>query len=240
MGRIAVTGRMQGPLRSVLTAGIYALSAWLSLHADIVGLNFTPYWPPAAFAVVCIRAWGWAGVIGVLLGSGFLNTVITPNPPVLMVLFALGAAVSAGLAARLLVWTGFDAALGRVRDALALLLSATATTLAGISGPLSLKLLSSEARPWLHDIQVWSIGDALGYLVCAPACFAAHRLRVRRLPWWETVALTAATIGSAALAFWVLQPAPGLLGPAVFLVFPPLLGRRCAWAGPAQRGRCCW
>ncbi|MFM2090221.1 MAG: hypothetical protein RLZZ127_710 [Planctomycetota bacterium] len=223
-------------IRCLATAVLYGAICELALLAAYSSIALCAFWPAAAVAMVCIWRWRWAGVAGVFAGSLALSAIGPDFHAGAAIGIALGR-TGAGLAgAWFLRWAGFDPAFARVRDALLLLVASGSSAIAGLAGAFTIVALDPDG-PWLLIARTWTLGDALGILACAPALFTLGPMRDLRSRIPEAALLVAVTVACAVLVYLVLEPELGVTGPALFLVFPPLLwaalrfgARGAAWA----------
>jgi signal transduction histidine kinase/ActR/RegA family two-component response regulator len=149
----------------------YFIAAKLGLSMAFVAEQVTVVWPPtgiALSALILLGNWIWPGI---WLGAFAANA--TANEPIGV---ALGIASGNTLEALAGVWllrrVGFDEALVRLRDVLALILVAAvvSTTISATIGGLSLVL--GGLQPWTSFRSLWThwwLGDAIGALLVAPA-----------------------------------------------------------------------
>jgi integral membrane sensor domain MASE1 len=223
-------------VRCLATAVLYAITCELALLAAYSSIALCAFWPAAAVALVCIWRWRWAGVAGVMSGSLALSAITVDAHAGAAIAIAAGRTAAGMAGAWFLRWAGFDPDFTRVRDALLLLVASASSVVAGLIGASSILYLD-PGSPWLLVLRTWTSGDALGILACAPAFFTLGPVRELRTRIAEITALVAATTVCAVLVYLVLEPRLGVTGPALFLVFPPLLwaalrfgARGAAWA----------
>jgi signal transduction histidine kinase len=160
-------------LRFLLQLAVVALAYWfaarLSLQLALVHGQVTPIWPPTGIALVAILVFGRRVWPGIFLAALAVNLPIGPSP--------LGAAaIAAGntlaplVAAALLKRLGFRIELDRLRDAIAIVLSALVGMTISASAGTSVLVLSGSAPgdTFWSTWAVWWTGDAMGVLLVAP------------------------------------------------------------------------
>jgi integral membrane sensor domain MASE1 len=210
-------------LRILVLAGAYYGAAKLGLTLAFAHRSVTAVWPPTGIALAAVVLWGyrvWPGItLGALLANGWTGV---PIETVLGI--TLGNTLEALAGAYLLARAGFDSALRRVRDVLALVvLAAIVSTLVsatigvaslGLGGELSWDDLGSTFR-------VWWLGDMCGDLVVAPfvLLFVGHLREAPRDRWLEAMVLLALLAAVALILF-------GEDKPLAYVAFPFLI-----WAG---------
>jgi len=157
-------------LQLLVLVGVYFAAVRLGLAlADAHG-NVSSVWPPSGIAIAALLIFGtrlWPGIaIGALLANFSTGTPILASVGI-----AVGNALEALLAVWLLRRVGFENALERVRDAIALaifaaLLSPVPSATIGVT---SLCVTGSASwDQWWHLWRVWWAGDAFGALVVTP------------------------------------------------------------------------
>jgi len=191
--------------RIAILAAVYIAAARLGLMMNAVAGFATLVWAPTGIALVALLCGGmrlWPGVaVGALVANVWTGAPIA---------VACGIAAGNTLEAVLAVWTlrraGFDVALVRVRDVLALVgFAALASPVASATiGVASLYLggivtLAGTPAAW----RAWWLGDAIGDLVVAPALLALtggwHLPRPR---WGEAIALALALLALSTYLFF--------------------------------------
>jgi integral membrane sensor domain MASE1 len=209
---------------TALLAGVYVAAAKVAFALAVVQTSIAPIWPPSGIALAAVLLLGRRAVPGVALGA-FLFNASTPVPLWVSAMIAVGNTFEALAGAWLLRRAGFDRALHRVRDVLAL---------AGLAAPVSTAISASVGvgSLWASGTMggrslpsawvIWWAGDAAGILTVAPLLLLWSTRRWDRPPRLarvvEVTALAATLVLLAELALTVPT-----LGP--FLVFPAL-----AWA----------
>ena len=218
--------RSRGLANAVLqisVAVVYFAAAKAGLALASLVPQATLIWPPTGIALAAVVLLGLRVAPGIALGA-FLANLRTAEPVWTAAGIALGNTLEAVAAGWLLGQVGFRARLGRLRDAVALVLfgAAVSTTLSATIGVTS--LCAGGVQPWSQFGPVWAIwwlGDAGGALVVAPLL-----LTWSARPWqrWngrrraELVALWLATCAVGAIAFG--QGALARESPLGYLAFP--------------------
>jgi signal transduction histidine kinase len=194
----------------VLYAGAIACVAVAYYLAGRIGLELAylngavaALWPPAGLGLAVLFLYGLRMWPGIVIGDLWLGDYSTPIGTVLgqTVGNTLALVVAAALLRRL---TGGRAALDRVVDVLALVGCAlVAAVVSAAFGPLSLRLGDVIAADELGRVfRTWTLGDAAGVLVVAPALmtWASSGLRdVRRRDLVEGIVVLVALIVLAEL-----------------------------------------
>jgi signal transduction histidine kinase len=190
LGRDAAT-RSVGALDhgAVRYAGAVALVALLYYGAGRVGLELAyldgavaALWPPAGLGLALLFLYGIRLWPGIVLGDLWLADFSTPPGTVLAQTF--GNTVALVIAALLLRrLTRGRGSLERVSDVLALVACAVVAALVSAAfGPLSLRLGDVIAPDELGRVfRTWTLGDAAGVLVVAPAILVVCSITV-----WNT------------------------------------------------------
>ncbi|MFP2927236.1 MASE1 domain-containing protein [Pyxidicoccus sp. 3LG] len=213
-------------LEVLALALVYFAVGRLGLSVATVGGNVSPVWPPTGVALAALVLLGPSRWPGIFLGAWAVTWSTGVTLPV-SVGVATGNTLAGVLGALLLRRVGFDTALGRIRDVVALCAGAGAvcTGLSSVLGPLVLVL--GDVLGWEdlgRAIRVWWVGDLMGVLVMAPPLLLLKRVRwPRRLG--EASLVAGLTAGLGAAIFFL----PGLdlsaQHAATFLLFPS-----SAWA----------
>jgi signal transduction histidine kinase len=149
-------------------AAIYFAAAKLGLTMAFVAEQVTSVWPPTGIALAAVLLFGPGIWPGIALGA-FITNLTSHAPAAVAAGIALGNTLEALIGARLLHRLGFDPALARLRDVLALILTAgVSTTLSATIGVTSLCLGGVQPCTALPALWwLWWIGDAMGDLVMA-------------------------------------------------------------------------
>jgi len=174
------------PLRG---RALWAVSAVVLLSYAVVGAATltvgqltglaSPIWPAAGIALAATYVWGWRVVPAVLLGSILANgstlarqDVLTWSALAVTVVIGLGAAIQAGVGARLVATAvGTNSTLTKSRDIVlflilggpvASLIGATFATLAQVGS--DLVSVDRASALWI----TWWVGDSIGVVIFAP------------------------------------------------------------------------
>jgi PAS domain S-box-containing protein len=165
-------GRIDLPLLvSILAVAVtYVVFAKIGFMLAFATQQVTAVWPPAGIAVAALLLRGYRVWPGVLLGA-FAANALTHEPLLTAALIGVGNTLGPLLGAFLLRRVGFDVALERVRDVVALVLfgSALAMTITATNGVVNLALAGIVS--WSNFASVWSLwwtGDSMGVLLVAP------------------------------------------------------------------------
>lgn len=210
------------PVRGVVLAGAYLISAAISLQFSLVGDVVTPVWPPAGIAVVGLMVWGRRYWPWITLAALAVNLPRTPT-----VLAAVGIAAGNTLAPLLATYLlnrfRFDRRFRRMTDAVTLVL---AGALGSMSVSATVGTWSLLQAGWITNDDfagtwsVWWAGDALGVLVFVPLllCVRADLKPLAGKParWLEAALL----FGSLGVLASLTLP---LHFPARYLLFPLLI-----------------
>jgi diguanylate cyclase (GGDEF)-like protein len=155
----------------------YYVTAIPSLRLALVRGQVTPIWPPTGIALVFLLWFGNRLWPGIAVAAFLVNVPIGPSLWVALGI-AAGNTLAPVVAATLLRKADFRTDLGRLRDAISIVLLAAllAMTISATGGTLSL-LLSGAIRPhaFLSTWSVWWTGDAMGVLVVAPFLLSLRR-----------------------------------------------------------------
>jgi signal transduction histidine kinase len=167
-----------------LTTGLVALAYYLvgriGLELAYLDGAVAALWPPAGLGLAVLVLLGPRVIPGIVIGDLWLGDYSTPLGTVLAQ--TVGNTVALVIAAALLRRiTKGRYALDRVRDVLGLALSAVVAALVSAAfGPLALRLGGVIPTSELDDVfRTWTLGDACGVLVVAPAVltWAVYGLR---------------------------------------------------------------
>jgi PAS domain S-box-containing protein len=151
-------------------AAVYYGAARLGLKLGFVE-QVSAIWPPTGIALAAVLLYGYWSLPGIALGA-LLANVTAHEPLWTACAIAIGNMLEAFSAAWLLrTVAGFDPALGRLRDVLALVFLAAglSTAVSATIGVTSLCL--GHVQPWRDFASLWGVwwlGDAVGNLVVAP------------------------------------------------------------------------
>ena len=153
-----------------LIAAAYYLAGRIGLELAYLDGAVAAIWPPAGLGLAVLVLYGPRAVPGIVVGDLLLADFSTPLGTVLAQ--TVGNTVSVVLAAMLLLrLTGGRTGLDRVADVLALIVCAlVAALISAAFGPLALRLGGVITAGELDDVfRTWTLGDAAGTLVVAPA-----------------------------------------------------------------------
>ena len=208
-------------------AGVYFAAAKLGLSLAFVAEQVSAVWPPTGIALAAVLLFGSRVWPGIALGAFLANATAHETP-----LVASGIAVGNTLEALAGAWllkrlAGFDNALGRLKDAVALVVLAAGASTAVSATVGVVCLCLSGMHPWTAFGSLWGVwwlGDATGDLVVAPLLLAwmaapqRDRWPGRRLA--EAGALLAGLAGVSGAVFVAAgrHPVPGY--PLEYALFP--------------------
>ncbi len=227
--------------RSGLTLGlvvIYVITARLGFQLATVAEQVTTIWAPTGISLAALLLWGPRLWPAVWLGA-FMANAVTAAPLWTAAAIATGNALEALLAMWLLRRDpAFDVRLGRLRDAVRLIIwgAGTATALSATIGVTTLCL--AAVQPWSNFGELWLawwLGDALGALVVTPAILTtvlSWNDRNRRT-WLQLILLVSACVAVTHSVFGqVLGPAFGQ-GLLHYIVFPIVIVAAFRFGQPA-------
>jgi diguanylate cyclase (GGDEF)-like protein len=186
----------------------YYVTAIPSLHLALVRGQVTPIWPPTGIALVFLLWFGNRLWPGIAVAAFLVNLPISPSLVVALGITA-GNTLAPMVAATLLRKADFRTDLGRLRDAISIVLLAAllAMTISASGGTLSL-MLSGAIRPhaFLSTWSVWWTGDAMGVLVVAPFLLSLRRREdPARLSWSRRAEAALLFLGLGLVASLVFQ-----------------------------------
>jgi integral membrane sensor domain MASE1 len=153
----------------LLLAIAYVATALLGFSLAFAVKQVTAVWPPTGIAVAALLLWGPRVWPGIFLGA-FASNALAHEP--LWTAAAIGASNTLGPLAVVAILRafGFDNALDRVRDVIALIVAAAAgMTITATNGVAQLAL--AGIAPWPSYANVWWTwwaGDTVGTLLFAP------------------------------------------------------------------------
>jgi integral membrane sensor domain MASE1 len=204
----------------IVIAAVYFGAAKLGLALAFTTPNVTAIWPPTGIALAALVLGGRRLWPGVALGA-FLANVTTDVPLYTTLGITVGNTLEAVVGALLLQRVGFDPALRRLRDiiALAVLAGLVSTAIAATIGVASLslgnELNDSAASVW----RVWWLGDLGGNLLVAPFILVA----VTHWPYREVLGhpLEAAVLFAVLIGVSLVAFGTGVA--LAYLVFPILM-----------------
>jgi signal transduction histidine kinase len=172
----------------VISTGLIALAYYLAgrVGLELAYLNgaVAALWPPAGLGLAVLVLYGPRAVPGIVIGDLFLGDFSTPLATVLAQ--TVGNTVALIVAAQLLLrLTNGRRRLDRMSDVLAFIVCAlVAAVISAAFGPTALRLGGVITTDELGGVfRTWTLGDAAGVLVVAPAVltWAAGGLRgIRR------------------------------------------------------------
>jgi signal transduction histidine kinase/integral membrane sensor domain MASE1 len=200
-----------------LVALAYYLAGRAGLELAYLDGAVAAAWPPAGLGLAVIFLYGPRMVPGIVIGDLLLADFSTPIGTVLAQ--TAGNTVAVVVAAELLRLTGSRGELDRVRDVLTFIAAAlVAAIVSAAFGPTALWLgdvISTDALARVY--RTWTLGDAAGVLIVAPAILTwatAGRPRLRRRELFEAGVLLVVLVVLAELTPQRDVP---------YIVFPALL-----------------
>jgi signal transduction histidine kinase/integral membrane sensor domain MASE1 len=198
-----VPGALRTAGRAAAVGAAYFAAARLGLLLAFAAEQVTVVWPPTGIALAALLLIGRAATPGIWLGALAAN--LTIGEPLIT---ALGIATGNTLEALAAVWllqkVGFNRALERLRDVLALLglgagLAPAVSATLGVTSlcATGVQAWSSFGSLW----RVWWLGDAMGVVLAAPVVLTWARGRRLRWPRRRVVeaAVLFVTLGAVAL-----------------------------------------
>lgn len=213
----------------LLLAAVYYGLARLSLLLALVQHNAAPVWPATGLSLAALLIGGYRMWPGVALGA-FAATAFSPTGPVVALGITIGNTLEALAGAYLFRWwAGPRVDLGRVRDAVGLivlcgLLSTVISTAVGVGTLHAMGEVSPEM--FRKVLMVWWAGNISGCIVFAPLL----------LTWrfWRPRSLSARDLGEAFLLVVLIAAVCdlefGFLGVSAatnytmaFALFPPMV-----------------
>jgi signal transduction histidine kinase/integral membrane sensor domain MASE1/CheY-like chemotaxis protein len=209
----------------IAVAALYFGAAKAGLALASLAPQVTLVWPATGLALAAVLLFGLRVWPAIALGA-FLANVTTEAPPLVAAGIAAGNTLEAVTGGWLLERAGFRPRLGRLEDALALVVcgALVSTLVSATIGVTS--LCAGGLQPWSQFEALWStwwLGDAGGDLVVAPLllCWAGR-------PWrrWgardaaELAALSLATCATGWIAFGPPLGALAEESPLDYLAFP--------------------
>ena len=172
---------------TAVIAAAYYLAGRIGLELAYLDGAVAAIWPPAGLGLAVLVLYGPRAIPGIVIGDLLLGDFSTPIGTVLAQ--TVGNTVAVVIAAVLLLrLTGGRTGLDRVTDVLALIICAVVAALVSAAfGPTALRLGGVITTAELDDVyRTWTLGDAAGTLVVAPAIltwatFGARGVRRRDL-----------------------------------------------------------
>jgi signal transduction histidine kinase len=189
----------------VALAGLYVGAAKLGIELSVSEGVITPVWAPTGIALAALVLFGLRFWPAIAVGAFVANAISGASLPEAAAI-SVGNTLEAVVGALLLLRVGFNPALGRVRDVLALigLAALLSTTLSATNGVTALWISgdvsgSSYGSDWL----LWWIGDAMGALIVAPLLMVWFTTppKLDRARTLEGLGLLALLIGLSSLVF---------------------------------------
>jgi signal transduction histidine kinase len=157
-------------IATALVAAAYYGAGKLGLELAYLDGAVAAIWPPAGLGLAVLFLYGWRVVPGIVIGDLLLGDYSTPLGTVLAqtVGNTVALVVAAALLRRL---TNGRAQLEHVRDVLSFIACAVvAAVVSAAFGPTALRLGGVIAADELGEVyRTWTLGDAAGTLVVAPA-----------------------------------------------------------------------
>ncbi|MET9022717.1 MASE1 domain-containing protein [Actinopolymorpha sp. NPDC004070] len=214
-------------LAIVVTTAAYLLAAQPGLLKELGEPGMASLvWPASGVALAAILIFGLKAWPGVALGAFAATWAAFNRPPLVALGIAVEATVGAVLAYVLLRRAGFKNDLGRVRDAVALVVCGAGvgmvTDAAIRSGVLVLAGIAPAREYGALMLHSW-LGSGLGVLVVTPFLLVLRRISLRRTPLdvWRLVEAVGLFVCTLGVSWWVI--AGGKSGNELFLVFPLLI-----------------
>ena len=163
-----------------LVAAAYYVAGRFGLALAYLDGAVAAAWPPAGLGLAAVVLYGKRVVPGIVIGDLLLGDFSTPLGTVLAQTVGNTLAVVLG-AMLLLRLTGGRTGLDRVGDVLALIACAlTAAVISAAFGPTALRLGGVISAAELDDVyRTWTLSDAAGALVVAPAVLTWATWRTR-------------------------------------------------------------
>src|SRR5512135_2198673 len=168
------TGKGRDWVRGGLVALAYFATSQLGLEFAHVGHSVTLFWPPSGIALAALLIFGWRIFPAIALGEFFAN--LGGGLPVTTILgFSCGNALEGLLGFYLLNQRGFDVHLKTLRDVRSLFVfgAIISPLVAAINGAWWITLATGASwNDYLHTVQYWWMGDALGIALFTTAILA--------------------------------------------------------------------
>jgi PAS domain S-box-containing protein len=190
--------------RVALLAAVYFVAGRIGFMVSAIDPIVSSVWPPSGVALAAMLLMGPRFWPGITIGAFLLNASGT-IAPLAAVVIAVGNTLEALLAAWLLTSVGFRLSLERLRDVLALVLGAIAST--PVSATVGVTVLALVRGYGIPDWTIWTTwfsGDALGIVLVTPLILiwaAGPPLRVSRRDVIEASVLGTLLI-AAAVVLW--------------------------------------
>lgn len=153
-----------------VVAVLYVALAKLGFSLAATTKQVTAVWPPTGIALAALLVFGYRIWPGIWIGA-FASNAITGEPWLTAAAIACGNTLAPVLGTALVRRVGFDAAMERVRDVLALALLGSVAAMIVSAGNGTVQLALSGIVSWHafpHVFALWWSGDAMGVLLVAP------------------------------------------------------------------------
>jgi integral membrane sensor domain MASE1 len=153
-----------------VVAALYVALAKLGFSLAATTKQVTAVWPPTGIALAALLVFGYRIWPAIWIGA-FASNAMTGEPWLTAAAIACGNTLAPVLGTALLRRVGFDTAMDRVRDVLALALLGSAVTMIVSAANGTLQLALSGIVAWHAFPRVfalWWSGDAMGVLLVAP------------------------------------------------------------------------
>jgi PAS domain S-box-containing protein len=233
-----VTPRQRTLVVGVALFATYAITAQIGLRMAFVAEQVSTVWPPSGIAIAGLLLFGRRFWPAVWLGA-FVANATTSAPVWTAAGIATGNALEAlGAAWALSRARGFDPALRRMWDAVSFILVVIFAS-AVIGAALGVAFLCLSAlQPWSNFGTLWwhwTLGDAIGALVVAPAILATvhSRSRLPRQQAIEIALLVLLVVAVTEIVFGEALARPLSTHPLEFVVFPLVITAAVQWGQPA-------
>lgn len=169
---------------SLLVAIAYVVGAKCGFAVAFATKQVTAVWPPTGIALAALLIWGYRVWPGVWIGA-FVSNAMSAEPAWAAATIATGNTVAPLVAAIFLKRAGgFEPALERVRDVLALALTAVFVMTVSASNGVT-TLAFAHIVDWNHFAGVWWVwwaGDTMGVLIVTPLILTLFRTPKIKLP----------------------------------------------------------
>ena len=202
--------------RVTLLAAVYFVAGRIGFMVSAIDPIVSSVWPPSGIALAAMLLMGPRFWPGITIGALILNASGTIAPLPAMVI-AVGNTLEALLATWLLTSVGFRPSLERLRDVLALVVGAIAST--PVSATVGVTVLALVRGYGIPDWTIWTTwfsGDAIGIVLVTPLILtlaAGSPVRVSRRDVLEASILAVLLIASA-VVLWNAQVS------YVYAIFP--------------------
>ncbi len=171
------------PVRLLVVALAYYVSARLGLQLALVGDVVTPLWPPTGVAIVALAIFGFSVWPAIALAAFAVNLSAADAPSTAAVI-AIGNTLAPVAGAALLRRLGFDSQLARLRDAIVLVgVALVSMTVSASVGTAAVSVAGTTSTATIDTWWVWWTGDAMGVLIVAPFLWSLVRVRTGQVRW---------------------------------------------------------